>query len=222
MGKLIVFEGIDGSGKSTQFRLLCDRLRDEGVDFQSITFPQYSEPSSALIRMYLAGQFGEDPSAVNPYAASSFYAVDRYASYVSKWGRYYKSGGVIITDRYTTSNAIHQGGKLTGGKRREYFRWLYDYEFERMGLPRPDKVLYMRSPIEVCEKRMRLRESQTNTSADIHEKNSAYLRKCHDCALEAADFYSWDTVDCMRGAVERTPEDIAGQIYDMVISEIKK
>ena len=216
MGKLIVFEGIDGSGKSTQFRLLCQRLRQEGTDFQNLTFPQYDEPSSTLIRMYLSGRFGEDPGRVNPYAASSFFAADRYASYVSKWGAYYRDGGVIVTDRYTTSNAIHQACKLTGEDRREYFRWLYDYEFARMGLPAPDLVIYLHTPLEVCIRRMRLREQQTHTSADIHEKNNDYLRTCYACGLEATAFYGWQVAESMDGDRERPVEQVAAQIYAMV------
>ena len=129
MGKLIVFEGTDGSGKSTQFTLLTKRLARENVDFRKLQFPQYLEPSSALIRMYLNGEFGDRPADVNPYAASTFYAVDRYASYQKVWKTYYAQGGVMLSDRYTTSNAVHQGGKVTGAEREAFFRWLYDFRF---------------------------------------------------------------------------------------------
>ena len=107
MGKLIVIEGTDGSGKSTQFRLLTERLAGEGREFRQLVFPQYAEPSSALIRMYLAGEFGTNPSDVNAYAASTFFAVDRYASYKKVWGKWYEDGGLVVSDRYTTSNAVH-------------------------------------------------------------------------------------------------------------------
>ena len=137
MGKLIVFEGTDGTGKSTQFALLTKRLQSENIPFRRLQFPQYLEPSSALIRMYLNGEFGDDPNSVNAYAASTFYAVDRYASYQRVWKDDYAAGGLILSDRYTTSNAVHQGGKLEGAAREEFFSWLYDLEFCRMGLPKP-------------------------------------------------------------------------------------
>ena len=216
MGKLVVFEGIDGSGKSTQFKLMCSRLAEQGEDFRNLTFPQYSEPSSALIRMYLSGEFGSDPNSVNPYAASSFFAVDRYASYVKTWGEYYKSGGTIITDRYTTSNAIHQASKLPQGQRQEYFRWLYDYEFKYMQLPEPDCVIYMSTPIEVSVRRMRLREQHTHTHADIHEQDNSYLKKCFDCGLEAAEFYGWQKIDSVQDGKEKTVEQIHAEIYSII------
>lgn len=161
MGKLIVFEGTDGTGKSTQFALLTKRLQSENIPFRRLQFPQYLEPSSALIRMYLNGEFGDDPNSVNAYAASTFYAVDRYASYQRVWKDDYAAGGLILSDRYTTSNAVHQGGKLEGAAREEFFSWLYDLEFCRMGLPKPDLVLCLDMPVEIAETLMRKRESDT-------------------------------------------------------------
>ena len=135
MGKLIVIEGTDGSGKSTQFRLLTQRLNQEGKAFEQLVFPQYSEPSSALIRMYLGGEFGTHPGDVNAYAASAFFAVDRYASFQKVWGQYYKDGGLIVSDRYTTSNAVHQASKEPEEKRADFLAWLYDFEYDNLGFP---------------------------------------------------------------------------------------
>ena len=151
MGKLIVIEGTDGSGKSTQFRLLTQRLENENIAFQKIVFPQYSEPSSALIRMYLGGEFGTNPSDVNAYAASSFYAIDRYASYKKIWGQWYEQGGLVICDRYTTSNAVHQTVKCPPQERGEFLRWLDDFEHTKLGLPRPDLVLYLDMPTDQAQ-----------------------------------------------------------------------
>ena len=176
MGKLIVFEGPDGSGKSTQFRLLTERLEREHIDFRTIVFPRYSEPSSALIRMYLGGEFGEKPEDVNACAASTFYAVDRYAS----------------------------------------FRWLYDLEFVRLGLPLPDLVIYLDMPTELSEGLMRRRESDTNTHADIHEKDRAYLRLCRKTGLEAAACYGWTVISCAKDGKLRTVEEIHEEIYRLV------
>lgn len=218
MGKLIVFEGTDGSGKSTQFELLAKRLEAEQIGFQRLRFPQYEEPSSALIRMYLGGAFGDDPKAVNAYAASTFYAVDRYASYQCVWKDYYQGGGLVVSDRYTTSNAVHQGSKVPEGERAEFFRWLYDLEYDRMGLPRPDLVVLLDMPVELSEQLMRKREQSTGTHADIHERDEDYLKKCRDVALHAAKYYGWRTVSCAKDGVIRSVEDIHEEVYAIVKS----
>ena len=213
MGKLIVIEGTDGVGKSTQFSLLRERLSREGLDFRTIVFPQYSEPSSALIRMYLGGEFGGSPGDVNAYAASMFYAVDRYASFRKIWGDYYRSGGVMLCDRYTTSNAVHQASKVPLSHRMKYYQWLYETEFDLMGLPKPDLVLYLDAPIELTEAQMRSRETETNTSADIHEKDLEYLRTCRATGRQAAEFYGWSIIQCAEQDVMRSREDIHEEVY---------
>lgn len=218
MGKLIVFEGTDGSGKSTQFELLAKRLEAEQIGFQRLRFPQYEEPSSALIRMYLGGAFGDDPEAVNAYAASTFYAVDRYASYQRVWKDYYQGGGFVVSDRYTTSNAVHQGSKVPEGERADFFRWLYDLEYDRMGLPRPDLVVLLDMPVELSEQLMRKREQSTGTHADIHERDEDYLKKCRDVALHAAKYYGWRTVSCAKDGAIRGVEDIHEEVYAIVKS----
>ena len=218
MGKLIVFEGTDGSGKSTQFELLAKRLEAEQIGFQRLRFPQYEEPSSALIRMYLGGAFGDDPEAVNAYAGSTFYAVDRYASYQCVWKDYYQGGGFVVSDRYTTSNAVHQGSKVPEGERAEFFRWLYDLEYDRMGLPRPDLVVLLDMPVELSEQLMRKREQSTGTHADIHERDEDYLKKCRDVALHAAKYYGWRTVSCAKDGAIRGVEDIHEEVYAIVKS----
>ena len=218
MGKLIVFEGTDGSGKSTQFELLAKRLEAEQIGFQRLRFPQYEAPSSALIRMYLGGAFGDDPEAVNAYAASTFYAVDRYASYQRVWKDYYQGGGLVVSDRYTTSNAVHQGSKVPEGERAEFFRWLYDLEYDRMGLPRPDLVVLLDMPVELSEQLMRKREQSTGTHADIHERDEDYLKKCRDVALHAAKYYGWRTVSCAKDGAIRGVEDIHEEVYAIVKS----
>ena len=216
MGKLIVIEGTDGTGKSTQFALLTKRLQNENVSFRRLQFPQYLEPSSALIRMYLNGEFGENPNDVNAYAASTFYAVDRFASYQRVWKNDYASGGLILSDRYTTSNAVHQAGKVPPEEREEFFRWLYDFEFGKMGLPKPDLVLCLDMPVELAEELMRRREAQTNTHADIHERDEAYLYQCRQMAAEAAKFYGWKVVPCAVNGALRSIEDIHEELYNCV------
>ena len=213
MGKLIVIEGTDGSGKSTQFRLLTQALEKDHRPFQKIVFPQYSEPSSALIRMYLGGEFGSDPSDVSAYAASSFYAVDRYASYKKAWGDWYASGGLVVADRYTTSNAVHQASKEPEQKREAFLKWLYEFEYDHLGLPKPDLVLYLDVPTDFTETLLRGREQETHTKADIHEANTAYLASCRRMGKAAAKYYGWTVVDCVRDGAMRSMEDIHGEIY---------
>ncbi len=213
MGKLIVIEGTDGSGKSTQFRLLTDRLESEQVKFQKLVFPQYSEPSSALIRMYLGGEFGKSPSDVNAYAASAFYSVDRYASYRKVWGKWYEEGGLVVSDRYTTSNAVHQASKEPENKREDFLNWLYDFEYDKLGLPRPDLVIYLDVPTDFTEKMLRHRESETHTQADIHEQDMQYLATCRRMGRAAAEHYGWTVIRCVRDGAMRSTEDIHEEIY---------
>ena len=219
MGKLIVFEGIDGSGKSTQFELLCARLNSENRGFMRVTFPRYDEPSSALIKMYLEGGFGDDPDSVNAYAAASFFAVDRYASYKQAWGSYYENGGIVVTDRYTTSNAIHQGAKLPQEQRESYFKWLYDFEFSLMELPAPDLVLYISIDHEHAAQRLALRQAETGTRGDIHEKDSSYLSKCAMSGRHAASFYGWRVIECFSGDIPRGIEEIHDEIYSLITNQ---
>ena len=215
-GKLIVFEGTDGSGKSTQFKALCQRLTDSGTGFERLVFPQYKEPSSALIRMYLAGEFGSRPGDVNPYAASAFYAVDRYASMKKVWGETYENGGLILADRYTTSNAVHQSCKLPENERADFCRWLDEFEHDRLELPRPDLVLYLDMPTDMAVKLLRSREQATNTHADIHEVDTGYLSACRAAALQAAEVLGWTVIPCVKDGALRSIEDIHSEIWALV------
>ncbi len=216
MGKLIVIEGTDGSGKSTQFKKLTERLQNEGKLFKTLVFPQYSEPSSALIRMYLGGEFGSNPSDVNAYAASAFYAVDRYASFKKDWGKWYNEGGLIVSDRYTTSNAVHQTSKEKEENRAAYLQWLYEFEYDKLGMPRPDLTIYLDVPTAFTEKLMRHREAETNTSADIHEQDLGYLATCREMGRTAAEYYGWNIIQCVRDNEMRSIEDIHEEIYRLV------
>ena len=219
-GKLIVFEGTDGSGKSTQFKTLCQRLTDNGTAFERLVFPQYKEPSSALIRMYLAGEFGSRPGDVNPYAASAFYAVDRYASMKKVWGEYYEKGGLILADRYTTSNAVHQSCKLPENERADFCRWLDGFEHDKLELPRPDLVLYLDMPTEMAVQLLRSREQATNPHADIHEVDTGSLSACRTAALQAADVLGWTVIPCVKDGTLRSIEAIHQQIWNLVSAVI--
>ena len=213
MGKLIVIEGTDGSGKSTQFRMMSEHLEKDNIAFKHLVFPRYQEESSALIRMYLGGQFGSKPSDVNAYAASAFYAVDRYASYKMDWGKWYEDGGLILSDRYTTSNAVHQASKEKPEDREKYLHWLYDFEYAKMGLPKPDLVIYLDVPTDFTQKLLRHREAATNTTADIHEQDMQYLATCRETGRAAAAYYGWTVISCVKDGEMRSIEDIHEEIY---------
>ncbi len=215
-GKLIVFEGTDGSGKATQARLLCQRLEREGIPYQEIDFPRYGKPSAAMVQEYLDGNLGKKPGDVNAYAASLFFSMDRYASYKQDWGDFYEAGGLIVADRYTTSNAVHQASKLPESERKAYLDWLFDLEYRLLGLPKPDLVIYLDMPTEITEQMMRRREQTTGTHADIHEQDETYLKNCRANAKEIVKACGWSVVDCAEDEKPRTPEDIHAQVYQLV------
>lgn len=214
-GKLIVLEGIDGSGKSTQYRLLKERFSREGIAFHSAVFPRYEEPSSALIRMYLSGAFGGRPEDVNACAAAAFYAVDRYASYKQDWGGIYEAGGLILADRYTTSNAVHQGCKVPPEELGGFLDWLYDFEYVRLELPRPDMVIYLDVDIDTALARIGRRED----ARDIHEQDGAYLRRCLETGKLAARHYGWQVIPWQTDGQEREAEEKSREIYELIKKE---
>jgi dTMP kinase len=196
--------------------MMSEHLEKDNIAFKHLVFPRYSEESSALIRMYLSGQFGSKPSDVSAYAASAFYAVDRYASYKMDWGKWYEEGGLVLSDRYTTSNAVHQASKEVGKAREEYLKWLYEFEYDKLGLPCPDLIIYLDVPTDFTEKMMRSREAATNTQADIHEQDMQYLATCRRTGRAAAAYYGWTVVECVRDGAMRSIEDIHEEIYRLV------
>lgn len=213
-GKLVVLEGMDGTGKETQTRLLAQRLAQTGAAFQMIDFPRYGNPFAEPARQYLAGALGEKPERINAYAASLFYAVDRYASYQEEWGVAYEQGALILTNRYTTSNAIYQASKLTGQERREFLLWLFDLEYRKLGLPIPDLVLYLDMPLEVSEYLRRGRKKDS----DIHERDNAYLRACQKNAEELLEDLGWQRIFCTRNGNVCSKEEIHENIWDYVVA----
>mgnify|MGYP002595723761 CR=1 FL=1 len=219
-GKLIVFEGTDGSGKSTQFQALCARVEQTGTPFRRLVFPQYQEPSSALIRMYLGGEFGSRPGDVNPYAASAFYAVDRYASYKTRWGSFYEAGGIVIADRYTTSNAVHQCSKLPPEQWNDFLRWAFDYEYRLLGLPAPDAVVYLQVDPAVSQKLMTGRYHGDESRKDVHEKDIEYLARSRRAAEYCAAHLGWATVHCTENGAMRTIEEIQAEVRALAEKEL--
>ena len=215
-GKLIVIEGLDGSGKATQAKLLTQALAEQGENVKGITFPDYDSESSALVRMYLHGDFGSKPGDVNAYAASAFYAVDRYASYKTSWGELYKQGAVIIADRYATSNGIHQCSKLDEGLWDEYLKWLDDFEYKKLGIPAPDMVIYLKADTDVSQKLMTGRYGGDESKKDIHEGDLEYLRRSQKAAAYCADKLGWKTVECVKDGQMRSIEDIHNEIMTLI------
>lgn len=211
MGKLLVIEGLDGSGKATQSEMLAEKLREEGRRVRKVSFPNYESPSSALIKMYLGGEFGSQPEDVNAFAASAFYAVDRYASYQTDWKDFYLDGGLVIADRYTTSNAIHQCAKLPAAEWGAYIDWLEDFEYARLGIPKPDRVVFLDVEPAVGQELAKQRGQP-----DIHEENLAYLKNCYDAALWCAGKLGWTRLACTEKGKMRPRQSIAEELYEKI------
>lgn len=222
-GQLIVIEsGSDGSGKKTQANLLVERLIAEGKNVRKIDFPRYEEESSSLIRMYLRGEFGMNADSVDPYTASTFYAVDRFASYKTDWSEFYLSGGIVVADRYTTSNMVHQTSKIPKAEQDKYLNWLMDLEFKHMAIPQPDLVILLDVPVNVTSKWMEGRESKMDGSQtkDIHENDLDYLKRSYDTAIELAKKFEWHRLICVDKDSIRSIDSIHDEIYQKVISTI--
>lgn len=210
-GKLIVIEGVDASGKETQTALLYEALKARGVKVRRVTFPDYESQSSALVKMYLNGDFGSDPGSVNPYAASLMYALDRYASYKTQWGGWLEEGGWIVADRYVTSNVIYQAAKMSAPEeKRDFILWLEDIEYGKLGLPRPDRVLFLNMEPKAAAALMAARPNKITSGSekDIHERSSDYMRQAYDNACFAARSSGWTEIKCSVSGVPRSIEDI--------------
>ncbi len=217
-GKLIVLDGLDGSGKSTQFELISKRLKADGNNVKAISFPDYNNPSSALVKMYLNGEFSKNANDINAYAASSFYAVDRYANYKQFWEKNYNNGEYILASRYVSSNAIHQMVKLAEDKWDDYLLWLQDYEYEKLGLPRPNLIIFLDMPVEVSQKLLSNRYHGDESKKDIHEANVDYLKACRKSALYAADKQNWKVVNCSKDGQPLPINTIFESIYNLILS----
>ena len=221
MGKLFVIDGTDASGKQTQFEKLQERLKKENINYKVISFPNYDSPSSSLVKMYLSGEFGENAKDVSPYIASTFYAADRFATFKKELEEYYNNGGIILADRYTTANMVHQAGKIDNKEEREKFlNWLWDFEFNLYKLPVPTKVFFLNMPPEYAFKLMENRENKFTheTKKDIHERDKNHIIDSYNAACEVADKYNWIKIECVKDNKIRTIQEIHEDIY----KEIKK
>lgn len=216
MGKLIVIDGLDGSGKTTQFELIQKILSNRGITVKAISFPEYDKPSSTLVKMYLSGEFSKNAEDVNAYASSSFYAVDRYASYKLYWEKDYLDDKLILASRYVSSNAIHQMVKLPEEEWEKYLEWLIDYEHIKMDIPKADKVIFLDMPIEISQKLLSQRYNGDENKKDIHESNVEYLHRCRKSALFAAEKLGWSVVTCNNGENPLPTEEISKKIMKII------
>jgi len=222
MGKLIVIEGVDASGKATQTERLFNRLREEYNAVRRISFPDYESDFSVPVKRYLAGDLGSDPNSVSAYAASLFYAIDRYASCKRDWGSFYAAGGILVADRYVTSNLVHQAAKIEGDKT-DFINWLDDLEYNKLELPRPDLVLFLDMPPACARELMKDRANKITGKAqkDIHESDPGYLERAYQNAMTIAKVCNWQIVHCANGKNVRTIDEIAEEIYQLVKMNIE-
>ena len=225
MGKLFVIDGTDGSGKQTQLKKLQERLDKEKISYKLVSFPNYDDPSSSLVKMYLSGEFGENAKEVSPYIASTFFAADRYATYKRYLEKYYNDGGIILADRYTTANMVHQAGKIKDEVEREKFlNWLWDFEFGIYGLPIPTKTFFLNMPPEYALKLMENRENKFThqTKKDIHERDKNHIIDAYNAACDLVDKYNWYEVKCIKENEIRTIDDIHEEIYKEIQKYIEE
>jgi dTMP kinase len=219
MGKLIVIEGTDSSGKETQTKRLFEKLEEKGLKVKKISFPNYDSPACEPVKMYLAGAFGEDAMKVNPYPVSTMYAIDRYASFKTDWEKFYNEDGIIVTDRYVTSNMVHQASKIKDlDEKKQYLNWLEDLEYEKMGIPRPDLVIFLNMPTDMAVKLMAERKNKITgeEKKDIHERDKEYLKESHANACKIANIYNWKEIKCSDGDRIKTIEEIGEEVFSLV------
>ena len=224
MGKIFVIDGTDGSGKQTQFEALKEHLDKEKIEYKSFAFPNYDSPSSSLVKMYLAGEFGQNAKDVSPYIASTFYAADRYATYKKEIEEYYNNGGIILLDRYTTSNMVHQSGKISDPiERKRFLDWLWDFEFNLYKLPVPNEVFFLNMPPKFAIQLMEGRENKITheQQKDIHERDVNHIIDAYNAACELADRYGWFKINCIKDEEIKSIEDIHEEIYREVLKNIK-
>lgn len=224
MGKLFVIDGTDASGKQTQLSKLKERLDKEGIEYKSVSFPNYDSESSSLVKIYLNGELSEDPKEISPYIASTFYAADRYITFKKEYEEYYKNGGIILADRYTTSNMVHQAGKIKDDKEREKFlNWLWDFEFNLYGLPVPTEIFFLNMPTEYAIKLMENRKNKITKEEkkDIHERSPEHLKDAYEEACKLSKKYNWKEIKCVKDGKIRSIEDIHEEIYQELKNKIK-
>lgn len=223
MGLFITIDGLDGSGKGTQSDLLCAWLREQGYRVKELSFPCYGQKSAVPVEMYLHGELGARPEDTNAFAASAFFSVDRYLSYRTDWKRDADDPDtVIISNRYTTANAVHQLSKLPKEQWQDFLAWLWDFEFARLGLPKPDVILYLEMLPEISMRLVEHRSAETGQKKDIHELSADHLEKSYQAALYASETLGWTRLRCFEGTEPRPIDAIHREITGIVKPYLEK
>ena len=217
MGILITIDGLDASGKETQSNLLCEALRARGKRVRLLSFPMYGERSAVPVEMYLSGALGGEPTDTNAYAASSFFSVDRYISFRTDWcADLADPDTVVVTNRYTTANAVHQLSKLPRDQWEGFLAWLWDFEFDKLGLPRPNCILYLEMRPDISRRLLAARSAETGRAQDIHERSCDHLERSYEAALYAAETLGWHKISCWSGDDPRPIPDIHAEIMRVI------
>ena len=225
MGKIIVIDGLDGCGKATQTKIVYDKLVEKGYKVKKVSFPDYDSDSSALVKMYLGGEFGKTANSVNPYTASLFYSVDRAAQFLKELREYYDNDYILLCDRYISANIIYQGTKFNDIRdKQDYFRWMYDIEVNKIGLPKDDITIALTLPIETSQKLMSRRYEGHEEKKDIHEADLEFLSNCKNTVSIACEYlssigYNWVDLDCSdKNGDIRSLDEINSQIMKLIES----
>lgn len=222
MARLIAIDGLDGSGKDTQSTYLFDYLQQKGVDVKKISFPRYGTEGASLVSFYLNGGLGNDPSATNSYAASTFFACDRYISYQTEWKIDYQNpDAVIIANRYTTANAVHQLSKLPRSEWDAFLTWLFDFEYQKLGLPAPNEVIYLEMLPELSRRLIESRCEQTGVKKDIHEQDFDFLEKSYQAAIYASDKLGWKRICCYKRIGDQFELRSKDEIFSELLEVLK-
>lgn len=215
--RIIVLEGLDASGKGTQTELLAQKLISEGKSLHRFDFPRYEHDSSVAVRMYLDGKLGTRPEDTNAYAASTFFGIDRYISFKTEWRDFYEKGDIILLDRYTSANALHQLSKMDKSKWEGFLDWLYDFEFGKLGIPKPAITLFLDMHPDVAIKLLEKRSADTGRKKDIHELDHSHLYKSYEAAQFACERLGWERIVCFENGAPKSREEIFEKIYEKII-----
>lgn len=224
-GKIIVIEGVDGVGKETQSKKLFDYLRKNHEKVKMLSYPNYEAPSSILIKKYLNGDYGANAETINPYVTTSFFAVDRFSSYLEDWKKYYEEGYILIIDRYVTSNLLFQSTKMDSEREMKMFLdWNIDLEYDKGGLPKPDCVIYLDLANEISQRNLEKRNKSVNhkskSEVDIHEESKEYLDKVRNNGRKLCKYLGWIVVDCTH--IQNNDLRTVNDIHDEILRKTKK
>lgn len=214
MGKIIVIDGLDGSGKATQTEIVYRNLKEKGLNIKKVSFPDYESKSSTLVKMYLNGELG-GLNELNPYAIATFYANDRYIKWVTELKDFYENDGIIICDRYISANLIHQGVKLKEEERKFFYDWCYDLETKKFNIPKENLTIFLLVNPAVSKELMKSR-----TTTDIHENNISYLNKCYENSKSIIEYCNWKTIKCDDNNRIRDIYEINKDIMDIITKNI--